>query len=87
MIEAFRCSMRGDMPARHAGNILQFEDVAIEDRDAAFNALSASSAGIPEFRAIAQSRHGKRGHAMRKAAEHNRALSRVAAPPHGGEAP
>jgi len=67
------CHMQCNMAARHVGNTLQFEDVAIKEQDAAFNALSASSAGSPEFPAIAQSSHGKRGRAVCNAAAHNTA--------------
>ncbi len=31
MIKEFPCPMRGDMPARNAGNTRRFEDVAIEN--------------------------------------------------------
>ena len=49
MIEALRCHMRCDMTARTAGNTRRFEGVAIEDRDAVFMALPASSTGLPGF--------------------------------------
>ncbi len=51
MIEAFRCPMRGDMPARNAGKTRRFEGVVMRGHQmaktsscAAFNASSQSAA-------------------------------------------
>ncbi len=58
-----------------------YEDVAIEDRDAAFKAHSASSVGSSESQAIAQPSDGQRDRNACNAAAHDSAPTRRSSGP------